>query len=105
MARIALATFSLYHFLKRHWLSGPSPIIGYACHWLTDSLTNSCLVNLIDVGLVCEDGNSKLVEDVTVADVDSEDHGGNSLLQIFELTFDPKTKLFLDFELKGWSRF
>ena len=29
---------------------------------LTDSLTHSCLVNLIDVSLACEDGNSKLVE-------------------------------------------
>ena len=61
---------------------------------LTDSLTDSCLVNLIDVTLACEDANSKLVEVVTVADVDSEDHVGNSLLQIWELTFGPKTKLF-----------
>ena len=40
---------------------------------LTDfsySLTNSCLVNLIDVTLACEDANSKLVDVVTVADVD-----------------------------------
>ena len=40
------------------------------------------------------------VEVVTVADVDSEDHVGNSLLQIWELTFGPS-----DFEHKGWSRF
>ena len=40
-------------------------------HWLTDSLTNSCLVNLIDVTLACEDGNQKLVEVVTVV-VDDE---------------------------------
>ena len=53
-------------------------------HWLTDSLTHSCLVNLIDVTLVCEDANSKLVEVVTVADVDAdaEDHVGNSLLHL-----------------------
>ena len=38
--------------------------------------------------------NSELVEVVTVADVDFEDHVGNSLLQIWELTFGPKTKLF-----------
>ena len=38
---------------------------------LTNSLPNSCLVNLIDVTLACEDANSKLVEVVTVADVDS----------------------------------
>ena len=70
-------------------------------HWLCLSLTNSlthslthcCLVNLIDVTLACEDANSKLVAVVTVADVDSEDHVGNSLLQIWELTFGPKAKL------------
>ena len=43
--------------------------------------------------LVCEDGNSKLVEVVTVVDVDAEDNVGNSLLQIWELTFGPKAKL------------
>ena len=36
---------------------------------LTKSLTDSCLVNLIDVTLACEDGNSKLVEVVTVVTV------------------------------------
>ena len=61
-------------------------------HSLTDSLTPSCLVNLIDVTLACEDANSKLVEVVTVADVDAEDHVGNSLL-IWELTFGHKTNL------------
>ena len=29
---------------------------------VSDSLTNSCLVNLIDVTMACEDANSKLVE-------------------------------------------
>ena len=37
--------------------------------------------------LRCEDANSKLVEVVTVADVDAEDHAGNSIL-IGELTFE-----------------
>ena len=60
---------------------------------LTDSLPNSCLVNLIDVTLACEDGNSKLVEVVTVANVDDEDRAGNSLLQIWELRFGHKAKL------------
>ena len=49
---------------------------------------------MIDVTLACEDANSQLVEVVPVADIDSEDHVGNSLLQIWELTFAPKTKLF-----------
>ena len=39
---------------------------------LTHSLTDCCLVNLIDVTLACEDGISKLVEVVTVLDVDDE---------------------------------
>jgi len=59
---------------------------------VTDSLTNSCLVNLIDVTLTCEDANSKLDEVGTVADVDDEDHVGNSLL-IRELTFGHEAKL------------
>ena len=37
------------------FLSDPSPIIGNACQWLTDSLADSRLVNLIDVTLACED--------------------------------------------------
>ena len=63
--------------------------------------------------LACEDANSKLVEVVTVADVESEDHIGNSLLQIWELTFGPKSKLFSDlstrvgqdFEVEVQARF
>jgi len=48
---------------------------------------------LIDVTLACEDANSKLVEVVTVADVDDEDCVGNSLLQIWKLRFGHKAKL------------
>ena len=44
------------------------------------------------MALACEDANSKLVEVFTVADVDAEDHVGNSLL-IWELTFGHKAKL------------
>ena len=44
---------------------------------LTDSLTHSCLVKLIDVTLAFEDVYSKLVEVVTVAHVDDD----NSLVQ------------------------
>ena len=69
------------------FLSHPSTIIGNVCQWLTDwpshSLTNSHLVNLMPVNY-----------DATF-----------NLLQIWELTFGPKTKLFSDFEHKGWSRF
>ena len=72
------------------FLSDPSPIIVYPCHSLTDSLTDSCLVNFIDVTLACEDANSKLVEVVTVADVSDEDRVGTSLLQIWKLRFGDK---------------
>ena len=40
--------------------------------------------------LVCEDAYSKLVEVVTVADVDDEDRVGNSLLQIWKGRFGHK---------------
>ena len=75
------------------FLSDPSPIIGNACHSLTHSLTHSCLVNLIDETQACVDSNSKLVEDVTVADVSDEDRVGNSLWQIWKLRFGQKAKL------------
>ena len=54
-------------------------------HSLTDSLTHSCLVNLIDVTLACDDDNSKLVEVVTVAHVDNEKRVDNSLVQIWKV--------------------
>ena len=43
--------------------------------------------------LACEDGNSKLVEVVTVVDVDDEDRVGNSLMPTWELKFGNKAKL------------
>ena len=44
--------------------------------------------------LVCEDANSKLVDVVTVADIDDEDRVvGNSLLQIWELRIVHEAKL------------
>ena len=39
---------------------------------VTNWLTHSCLVHLIDVTLACEDANSKLSEVVTIADDDAE---------------------------------
>ena len=43
--------------------------------------------------LACEDGNSKLVEVVTVADVDAEKRVDDGLVQIWELKFGNKVKL------------
>ena len=60
---------------------------------LPHSLTHSCLVNLLDVTLACEDGNSKLIEVVTVANIDYEDRVGNSLLHTSELRLGNKAKL------------
>ena len=48
---------------------------------------------MLDVTLAREDTNLKLVELVTVADVDDEDRIGNSLLQIWKLRFGYKVKL------------
>ena len=65
-------------------------------HWeclsVTDSLTDCCLVNLIDVTLAYEDDNSKLVEVVTVAHGNDEKHVDNSLVQIWKLKFGHQVK-------------
>ena len=54
--------------------------------------------------LACEDGKSKLVEVVTVVDVDDEDCIGNSLLQIWELRFGHKAKLLFRLSAQGLVR-
>ena len=41
--------------------------------------------------LACEDGNSKLVEVVSVADVDAEKRVDGSLVQIWKLKFAKKS--------------
>ena len=64
---------------------------------MTDWLTPSCLVHLIDVTLACRDTNSKLVDIVTVANVDDEYRVGNSLLQIWELMIVYKAELLFYF--------
>ena len=60
--------------------------------YLPNSLTHSCLVNLIDVTLAGDVDNSKLVEVVTVAHVDDEKHVDNSLVQIWKVKFGHKVK-------------
>ena len=53
--------------------------------------------------LACEDANSKLVEVVTVADVDDEPCFDDSFVKIWKLKFGHKAKFCLDFEHKVWS--
>ena len=65
--------------------------------------------------LACEDGKLKLVEVVTVVDVDEEDRVGYSLLLIWELRFGHKANFFRycqlstrvdqDFEFEDQARF
>ena len=81
-------------FLNFIELEKLAPFIGSESDlFIALSLTHARLVNLIDATLACEDANSKLVEVVTVADVDDEDRVGNSLLQIWKLRFGHKAKL------------
>ena len=47
--------------------------------------------------LACKDANLKLVEVVTVADVDDENLVGNILLQIWTMTFGSGKTLKLEF--------
>ena len=58
-------THKFGHFINICVFIGPE-----SDHWQPLSVTNSCLLNLIDVSLACEDANSKLVEVVTVTNVD-----------------------------------
>ena len=51
--------------------------------------------------LACKVANPKLVEVVTVADVDDEDCVGNSLLQIWKLRFGHEAKLLFRAKAKG----
>ena len=65
--------------------------------------------------LACEDGNSKLVEVVTVVDVDDEKHYITDLVallrlrsqssgEILKLKFGHEAKFCSEFEHKFWSR-
>ena len=53
----------------------------------------------IDVTLASEDAISKLVEAVSLADVDNEDHVGTTLLQIWEVRFGHKANFNLDLKI------
>ena len=64
--------------------------------------------------LACEDANSKLVEVVTVADVDAEKHVDDGLMQIWKMKLDQKvqkysqtlsTRFGQDFEVEVKSRY
>ena len=50
--------------------------------------------------LACEDGNSKLVEVVTVADVDAEKRVDDSLVQIWKPKFGHKANFFQTFSTR-----
>ena len=53
-----------------------------ATHSLTDSPTDCCLVDLTDVTLAFEDGNSKLLDVVSVVDVGAKERVEDSLVEI-----------------------
>ena len=69
------------YFDSKGLFIGPESV-HWECLSLTESLTHSCLVNLNDMTLACEDDNSKLVEVLTVTHVDDEKRADNSLVQI-----------------------
>ena len=54
--------------------------------------------------LACEGAYSKLVEVVTIADIDDENRVGHSLLQIWKLRFGHKAKLLFRFSAQGLVR-
>ena len=60
---------------------------------LTNWITHSFLVDLTEVTLAFEDANSKLLDVVSVADVDAEKRVDDSLVEILKLRFGYKVKL------------
>ena len=71
-------------FQRMRWVKRPRMII---TEWPLLTTIWQCLPSIF---IVCENGNSKLVDIVTVANVDDEDRVGNSLLQIWKLRFGHK---------------
>ena len=71
------------------------PIIVFPCL----SLTEFCCWYLTDVNLAFEAGNSKLLDVVSVADVDAEECIDASLVENLNLNFGQ------GFEAEDWSRF
>ena len=67
-------------------------LTGLVTNSLTHSLSNSCSVDLIDATLACEGANFKLVDGVTVADIDAEKSVDDNMVQIQKLKFCPKVK-------------
>ena len=75
--------------------------IVYPCqqlNWLTDYCADSCLVDLTDVTVAFEYANSKLLDLVSVADVDAMERDDDSLVNILKLRFGR------DFEAGVWWR-
>ena len=72
-------------------------------HSLTAWLTHSPLVNLIDVTLAHADGYSKLVEVVTVVEVDDEKHVDKTLVQIWKVNFGHKVKFLFGLWGRGFK--
>ena len=55
------------------------------------------------MSLACEDGNSKLVEVVTVVEVDDEKRVDNSLVQIWKVNFGHKVKFLFVLSGQGFK--
>ena len=62
-------------------------------------ISHLCMVDFTNVTLAFKDANSKLLDVVSVADVDVEEWVDDSLVEILKLKFCQ------DFEAKFWSRF
>ena len=56
------------------------------------------------MSLACEDANSKLVKVANVANVDDEDHVGNSLLHTWELRLGNKAQLLFRLSAQGFVK-
>ena len=53
-------------------------------------ISHCCIVDLTNMTLAFEDANSKLLDVVSVADVDAEEKVDDRLLDILKLRFEPE---------------
>ena len=86
---VASAVVPVYISEVLNLISYWSLIIVYPCQWLTDS----CCWDFTDVTLAFEDTNSKLLDVVSIADVDAEERVDDSLVEILKVKFGQESWL------------
>ena len=81
--------------------------LGTQVRSLSILVTDSCCWDFTGVTLAFEDANSKLLDFVSIADIDADERVDDSLVKIWKLNFGQDFELNFgqDFEAEIWSSF